>query len=154
MNTLISLLATIALLGSALIGGIFFAFSSFVMKALARVPSSEGIAVMQSINVAVINPSFMTAFMGTALLSLGIAGITLFRWSHPSSSSLLGGAILYLAGTLLVTMLGNVPLNEQLAPCPQRRPLPITFGCITWIGGRCGITFGPPPLWARLSCSR
>ncbi len=58
MTSLTSFAATTALLGSALVGGVFFAFSSFVMKALARVPSPEGIAAMQSINVVVINPSF------------------------------------------------------------------------------------------------
>ena len=50
MEKFIAIVGTAALLGSALIGGIFFAFSSFVMKALARVPSSEGIETMQSIN--------------------------------------------------------------------------------------------------------
>ena len=115
MNSLIPLVGTIALLGSALVGGVFFAFSSFVMKALARVPSSEGIAVMQSINVVVINPSFLGAFMGTALLSLGIVGLALFRWSHPSTMFFLGGSIFYIVGTFLVTMFGNVPLNDQLA---------------------------------------
>ena len=40
MEKLIPVVGTTALLGSALVGGIFFAFSSFVMKALARVPSA------------------------------------------------------------------------------------------------------------------
>ncbi len=115
MNSLFPLAGTIALLGSALVGGVFFAFSSFIMKALAGVPSSEGIAAMQSINVAVINPSFLGAFMGTALLSLGVIGLALARWSHPSAMFFLGGAIFYFVGTFLVTVVGNVPLNDQLA---------------------------------------
>ena len=53
MNLVIIIAKVIALLGPALIGGIFFAFSSFVMKALARVPSAKGIAAIQSINVVV-----------------------------------------------------------------------------------------------------
>ncbi len=57
MDQLIPVVGTTALLASALVGGVFFAFSSFIMKALARVPSAEGIAAMQSINVIVINPS-------------------------------------------------------------------------------------------------
>ena len=114
MNLLTLVTGTAALMGSALIGGVFFAFSSFIMKALARLPSSEGIAAMQSINVVVINPSFLSAFMGTAMLSLGIVVLT------PGSSDIsamlfLAGAIFYLVGTFLVTMLGNVPLNNQLA---------------------------------------
>ncbi len=59
MNPLIPLVGITVLLGSALVGGVFFAFSSFVMKALARVPSPEGIAAMQSINV-VIDPNTKT----------------------------------------------------------------------------------------------
>jgi len=112
----ITIVATIlALLGSALIGGVFFAFSSFVMKALARVPSAEGIAAMQSINVVVLNPSFLGAFMGTAVLSLLIAGFAATGWGVPSAPWFLAGALLYIAGTFLVTVLGNVPLNDQLA---------------------------------------
>ena len=80
------------LLGSALVGGVFFAFSSFVMKALSRIPSANGIVAMQSINVVVINPLFRGAFMGTAVLSLGIVALDLFRWIDPSAMFFLGGA--------------------------------------------------------------
>lgn len=115
MNSAFPLAGMIGLLGSALVGGVFFAFSSFVMKALARVPSAEGIAAMQSINVVVINPSFLGVFMGTAFVSLGVIVLALVRWSHPSAMLFLGGAIFYFAGTFIVTIVGNVPLNDQLA---------------------------------------
>lgn len=115
MNSLVPLVGTTALLGSVLVGGVFFAFSSFVMPALARLPSSEGIAAMQSINIVVINPSFLGAFLGTAVISLGMIGVALAGWERPSAFYLLGGAIFYLAGTFVVTMFGNVPLNDQLA---------------------------------------
>jgi uncharacterized membrane protein len=122
MNQLIPIVATTALLGFALIGGVFFAFSSFVMKALARVPSLEGIAAMQSINVVVINPAFLGAFLGTAVLSLGVVGLALVRWSHPSAMFFLGGAVFYVVGTFLVTLFGNVPLNDQLAAVSATDP--------------------------------
>ena len=122
MNQLLAIVGTTALLGSALIGGVFFAFSSFVMKALARLPSSGGIAAMQSINVVVINPSFLGAFMGTAMLSLGVVGLALIRWSHPSAMFFLGGAVCYFVGTFLVTMFGNVPLNNRLAAASATDP--------------------------------
>lgn len=115
MNLVTTVAVVVALLGSALIGGVFFAFSSFVMKALARVPSAEGIAAMQSINVAVLNPSFLGAFMGTAAISLLIAGLALAGWGMPPAPWFLAGALLYLVGTFLVTGLGNVPLNNELA---------------------------------------
>jgi len=122
MDQLISVVGTTALLGSALVGGIFFAFSSFIMKALARVPSAEGIGAMQSINVVVINPSFLGAFFGTAVLSLVAGGLSLASWGSPSASYFLGGALFYLAGTILVTMFGNVPLNNQLAAASATDP--------------------------------
>ena len=115
MNGLTTSLTVLALLGSALVGGIFFAFSSFIMKALGRVPSAEGIAAMQSINVVVINPSFLGAFFGTALLSLAVAVLAVQAWGTPAAACLLAGAVSYLVGTILVTMLGNVPLNDRLA---------------------------------------
>ena len=46
-------IATLATaLGCGLIAGAFFAFSSFVMPALKRLPTTEGIAAMQSITAA------------------------------------------------------------------------------------------------------
>ena len=37
-------------LGCGLNAGVFFAFSTFVMPALKRLPAAQGIAAMQSIN--------------------------------------------------------------------------------------------------------
>ena len=114
------ILTTLALLGSALIGGVFFAFSSFVMRALARAPAQEGIAAMQLINVTVINRSFLGAFMGTTVVSLVIVATTITALNNiiltePAAIFALAGATLYFVGTFLVTMLGNVPLNKRLA---------------------------------------
>jgi len=122
MDQLIPVVGTTALLGSALVGGIFFAFSSFIMKALAGVPSAEGIGAMQSINVVVLNPSFLGAFMGTAVVSLGAGGLALAGWGRPSAPFFLGGALFYLVGTYLVTLRGNVPLNNQLAALSTTDP--------------------------------
>ena len=58
----------VALVGAALISGVFFAFSAFVMKALARLPAQSGADAMRSINVIVINPLFLGVFVGTALV--------------------------------------------------------------------------------------
>ena len=115
MNSLMIPVGMAAVLGSALVGGVFFAFSSFVMKALARVPSAQGIGAMQSINIAVINPSFLGVFIGTALLSIGVIVLALMNRGHPSTMFFVGGAVFYVVGTFLVTVFGNVPLNDQLA---------------------------------------
>ena len=115
MDTLITIAAFLALIGSAAVGGIFFAFSNFVMKALARLPSSEGMAAMQSINVVVLNPVFLGLFAGTAILSFLMIIIAVFGWDYSFSPYYLLGGLFYIVGTFLVTGIGNVPLNNHLA---------------------------------------
>ena len=115
MERLVYIAIFVAALGSGLVAGIFFAFSTFVMGALGRLPQAAGISAMQSINVVVINAVFLSVFMGTALLCVVLAIWALIGWSSPRSLYLLAGGILYFGGCFLVTMLGNVPLNNALA---------------------------------------
>jgi len=105
----------VAALGSGLIAGVFFAFSAFVMKALARLPAAHGIAAMQSINIVVINPVFLSVFLGTAVLCVALAVTSLVLWHRQGAAYQLAGALLYFVGTYLVTMRFNVPRNNALA---------------------------------------
>src|SRR5262245_15154619 len=89
--------------------------TSFVMNALARLPPAQGIAAMQSINVAVINPWFMAAFLGTAAGCFVLAVSSLFTWHRPGAVYLLAGSLLYLVGTIRVTCVLNWPRNDALA---------------------------------------
>ena len=45
----VSIAVAVATVGSALIAGVFFAFSTFVITALSRLPAEQGVAAMQSI---------------------------------------------------------------------------------------------------------
>ena len=112
-------LTLITALGSGLVAGIFYAFSTFVMKALARIPAAQGIAAMQSINVVVINPLFLGVFLGTGVASVLAVVFSLLRWNEPVAVYLLSGGLLYLLGTILVTMAFNVPRNNALAAVDQ-----------------------------------
>jgi uncharacterized membrane protein len=94
---------------------IFYAFSSLVMRALARISSPLGIAAMQSINVSVFNPWFMGAFFGPAVICCFLAVISLLRWNRRGAAFILAGSALYLVGTMAVTFAFNVPLNDALA---------------------------------------
>ena len=104
-----------ATLGSGLMAGLFFVFSAFIMTALARLGAPHGIAAMQSINVAILNPLFLAVFVGTALLCLVAAVAAIWSWSEDGSGWLLAGGLLYLVGIIAVTMIFNVPLNDALA---------------------------------------
>lgn len=108
-------LTLIAALGSGLIAGAFFAFSSFVMKALGRRPPAQGIAAMQEINVVVINPLFLGVFLGTGAISAVIVVVSAMQWGDVAAAWRLAGGAIYLVVTLFATMAFNVPLNDALA---------------------------------------
>lgn len=122
IDKLFPTLILLAALGSSLIAGVFFAFSSFVMKALARIPQAEGMAAMQSINVAVLNPVFLSVFVGTAALCVIAIVFSWLRWNQPGAVYLLAGGLLYLIGNFLVTMVFNVPRNDALAAVAPADP--------------------------------
>jgi uncharacterized membrane protein len=77
---------------------------------------------MQSINVAAITPSFMTALVGTALVCVVLVGRSVSTWARPGAGYVLAGCVFYIAGTLLVTRLCNVPLNDALARVSPASP--------------------------------
>lgn len=111
---LLHLATLLAALGCGLNAGVFFAFSTFVMKALGKLPPPQGIAAMQWINVVVINRWFMAVFIGTAGTCVFIMIGSLLQ-HHSTTPYLVAGSLLYLLGTFLVTVLFNVPRNDALA---------------------------------------
>ena len=115
MDRALIVLTFVSALGAGLIAGVFFAFSAFVMKALARLPAASGVAAMQSINVVVINPLFLGVFLGTAAAGVAVTIAALVRWERPGAACSLIGGVLYVVGTFGVTVACNVPLNDALA---------------------------------------
>ena len=57
-------------LASGLVGGVLYAFSSFVMAGLRQLPTAQGMAAMQSINVTAVRPGLMVPFIGTMIASM------------------------------------------------------------------------------------
>jgi uncharacterized membrane protein len=106
-------------LGCGVNAGVFFAFSSFVMHALSRLPPTQGMAAMHSINVVAVTPVFMTALFGTGAACLVLAGSTPFVWQRPGAGYVLAGTVIYLVGTVLVTIAFNVPRNDALWARPS-----------------------------------
>lgn len=110
-----SALTLAAILGSGLMAGLFFAFSTAVMAALARLPAGQGATAMNTINVVIQNPVFLAVFMGTALVCAALAVKAVLGWSQPGSLWLLAGGLFYLVGIFGITVVFNVPLNDALA---------------------------------------
>jgi uncharacterized membrane protein len=107
-------LTIVAAVATALVGGVLFAFSSFVMPALRRLPQREGLVAMQSINrAAPASPAFMVALMGTAVLCLVLAVVALAGRDKPAAPYLLAGCALYLLA-IAITGVYHVPRNDAL----------------------------------------
>ena len=102
-------------MASALMAGVFFAFSSFIMTALGNIEPAAGIKAMQRINIDVFCWSFSLLFFGLPLLAVGFGIYAVFNLSAPEAIYYLVGSLVYLVGSLLVTAKGNVPLNDALA---------------------------------------
>jgi uncharacterized membrane protein len=115
MNTLLFAITFLALAGSALMAGLFFVFSNTIMAALGRLPPPTGIAAMQSINATILNPVFFLVFFGTSVLCAGLIVAAILNLSQNWALPLVAGALCYLVGSLLLTMVCNVPLNNRLA---------------------------------------
>ena len=107
----ISLLGALVLTG--LSAGLFYAWSVSVIPGTKRIGDLPYLQTMQSINRAILNPSFFVIFFGSILL-LGIATLYEFQTSRLTFGLMLTAAVLYLVGTIGVTGMGNVPLNNEL----------------------------------------
>lgn len=114
MDELITIVARVGIIGAGLIGGTFFAFSTFIMAALKRLPDTEGIRAMQQINRTVYTPWFMIPFMGTTLLSIGVIVLGALNTDQDWWIAMLSAGGFYAFGVFLVTGVHNVPWNKKL----------------------------------------
>lgn len=115
MSELITFIIVASISGAGLVTGLLFAFSNFVMRALAELPSDKGMFAMQQINERIINPVFLVLFLGTPILCSVIVVSSGQKINEPESLFLLVGALAYLIGPFGITVLFNVPLNNLLA---------------------------------------
>ena len=114
MTSLTRTLTIAAAVGAGLVGGVLFGFSTFVMRALDRLPAADAIAAMQSINREAPNPLFMAALFGTAAAGVALAVSALPRLDEPVARLQLTGSALYLVA-VAITAIYHVPHNDALA---------------------------------------
>lgn len=107
-------LSAAAAIGSAAVGGLFYGFSTFVMRGLDRSGPVPAITAMRGINAeAQANAPFLVLFLGSALLALAVGVVAALRLGQPGNWLLLAGAVFGVLG-VVVTMAFNVPLNNRL----------------------------------------
>jgi uncharacterized membrane protein len=112
LTAAVQVLLVVAAVGSLLVAGAFLVFGVMVMPALGELPADGGTRAMQSVNRVAVRPRFMSLLFGTAALCLAAGVLELLGDRRPA---VLIAAVLYLGGTIGVTIAGNVPLNDALA---------------------------------------
>jgi uncharacterized membrane protein len=113
-DTIVDVLRWYAVIGSAIMLGLFFTFSVFMLQSFNKIAPAQAIAAMQSINANIAAPLFVLAFAGTALVSLGLGGWSVAHLGERHAVYALIGCVLFLLGTIVVTVGFNIPLNNDL----------------------------------------
>lgn len=114
MNDLLETLRGPALLAATVAAGLqagtYYTWASGVMPGLARTDDHAFTSSMTHINVAIVNPVFMLTFLGAPALAAAAVATT----STGARGWAIAGLVLAL-GTVAVTAVGNIPLNDALA---------------------------------------
>jgi len=110
--TFLNIILLITATTTALMAGLFYAWSCSVMLGFARLADREFVLGMQATNRAIQNPIFFAAFFGAPIF------LTISTFLHynesPRFALLLAASVIYIIGTFGVTVFGNVLLNNTL----------------------------------------
>ena len=115
MSPVVFYLAHFIVLAYALVGGVFLAFSDFIMRSLSLIGGHGGPETMQIINREVFRWVFMILFLGLAALSLVLTAYAALRLNGAPATLIALASLTYLFGCFAVTVVFNVPMNEALA---------------------------------------
>ncbi|MCH2077007.1 MAG: DUF1772 domain-containing protein [Rhodobacteraceae bacterium] len=115
MSVAAFLLIQFSILAYALVGGVFLAFSDFIMRSLAITGGHGGVEAMQAINREVFRWVFMALFLGMAAISVMMVAYGALGAAGPAGTLIMVAGLVYLVGCFGVTVFFNVPMNEALA---------------------------------------
>ncbi len=107
-------LILISVIASALVSGVFMAFSGFVMPSLNATERAGSIQAMQIINRKVFPTLFMVLLIGMSALSLFMLWLAYSQLTGAALWLVIAGALAYFIGVFVATMVGNVPMNVAL----------------------------------------
>lgn len=108
------LLILISVIACALVSGVFLTFSELVMQSMNGAKREAGIEVMQIVNRKVWKTVFIVLFLGTTALSPILASLAYAQLNGAPLALILLGSGIHFVGAFVVTMLFNVPMNNQL----------------------------------------
>jgi uncharacterized membrane protein len=114
LSTVRRLTLVAATIATGLAAGFFYAYHVSVTRGHALIGDRAYLEAMQAINATVRNWEFFLGFFGALILGAAALALRAGRWRSATTWLVAAGVGLYLAA-FLVTMLVNVPMNEELA---------------------------------------
>ena len=99
---------------AALVGGVLQSFSDFVMKGLLQAQPAGGMESMQQLNRTVFRSAFIASLIGLVPATIGFALYAKVKLSGTPQTLIIASAVVYFLFVFVVTVAGNVPMNEQL----------------------------------------
>ncbi len=114
-DSIIALGLTVATICAGLMAGVYFAFSSFIMRSLDQLGATQAVETMNVINKVILRSWFMVPFFGSTLLYLVLAAIAVLDPDLAGRWLLFAAGMIYIAGMFVCTAGFNVPLNKRLA---------------------------------------
>ncbi|WP_284125379.1 anthrone oxygenase family protein [Parerythrobacter aestuarii] len=118
MAYLSDILLWIAAISAGLMAGVFFTFSAFVMRSLDAIKAPAGMLAMQSINRIIVKSSFLPIFFVSTIACAVLVVIAALDLGAAGAIWTLSGSAAYVVGMFVVTIAGNVPLNNRLEATP------------------------------------
>ncbi|OKK07782.1 hypothetical protein AMK26_01470 [Streptomyces sp. CB03234] len=109
-----TLLLALAVVSTGLYAGFMLIFLTGVMPALARLTDEQFVTVMRRVNEYVPRAVFMAVFVGVVVFPALALAVPIEGRSHSQRWLILAGLVCAVLGHL-VTVAGNIPLNNALA---------------------------------------
>ena len=114
MDTITTALLWFATISAGIMAGVYFTFSVFVMRSLDAMTGTTGMAAMQSINRIILKSAFLPLFFLSSLACAALVALELMDRTAAGATAMLAGGAAYVLGMFVVTVIGNVPLNNRL----------------------------------------
>lgn len=122
MQSLIDALLWFAAISAGIMAGVYFTFSVFVMKSLDAIEAPAGMLAMQSINRIIVRSLFLPVFFASTLACAALVVFALLDPELLGGTRMMVGGGLYVVGMFIVTIIGNVPLNDRLEAVDANSP--------------------------------
>ena len=124
MMSLLLWLDKVAIISFGFIGGVYFAFSFFVMQSLKKTSAPNAIRTMNTINLVILKSPFMLLFFFSSFIACILFFENLILHKIISNEGF--ASLIFLVGMFFCTAVKNVPLNNKLADFdfsdPSRNP--------------------------------